>query len=490
MNINAHKKVGLITGLAMLVGSIVGSGIYFKNNNVFQVTDFSVISTGIAWILACVMSLALAFSFSEIGRIKLDTHETGTTAWIKKLLPSYMTRTLRPFYSLFYFSIYTLILGFLASKFFFDALGVYELVNTATISPAVHMVIGFVVTVLLFIAHYLSRKTMSVIQVVSSVLKLLPLFAMIIAGLILFNTHNLTAEDISASKGTNGKNLFHEKATFNFNDVIISLPMILFAFDAFTSAASIQDKIKNGEKKMPLLITASMLFIVVLYLSLTIIQLLRGTGSVLDTMKDIFPAGAGKPLSFIIMIFVTISVFGTQNGYAYMLRTNFENQLADKDVYIFNKRVKNPKKFAFGSMIAFLTVITLVSFIYGFVNEAINHKKLFSSSDLFLNWLSEVVPVISFFMYGVVVLAYTLKRKNMTHNKINDKLFITVALIGSILSISLMLYEMIYIIPIKPFVDGWTEANTAEFISFFVIIGLSTLYGWINERKYKKELHK
>ena len=190
MSIQTYKKVGVVTGISMLIGSIIGSGIYFKNNDVFNTTNYSAMSTGVAWILASIISLLLAISFSEIGRMKNQDNEEGTTLWIRKLLPKYLSNTLSPFYAVFYFSIYALILGFLSSKFFVDALSIYKILDADTISPIIHLAIGAFLNLFLLLAHYFSRKVMSIVQVMSLILKLIPLTVVIIAGLILFDSHN------------------------------------------------------------------------------------------------------------------------------------------------------------------------------------------------------------------------------------------------------------------------------------------------------------
>ena len=486
MSNKARKQVGLITAVSMLIGSIIGSGIYFKNNNVFQTTNYSALSTGISWILASVLSMLLAFSFAEIGRIHTDTNETGTTLWIKKILPKRFANTLRPFYSLFYFGGYALILSFLASKFFFDAIGVYGWIDPKDVSPAIHLLIGTITVVSLNFAHYVQRKTMSYIQVVSSILKLIPLFVMIIVGLILFNHHHYVPS--KDSDPAVGQNLFSLNRSFNFNNVIIALPMILFAYDAFVTAPSMQNRIKDGEKRMPLLITLSMLFVVTLYITLTIIQLVRGTGTISGTLEDIFPTSSADHIRFTLLLFITISALGTTNGFSYLLRVNIENQIKDNQLYLFSYKVKDERKTALFLSIASIISLSLISYFYGFINSAITKHFAFNDSALFINYISEIIPVVSFLTYGIVVLFYLLQRKEHLHNKINDKLFVTFSSMGSILAILLMLYESIYIIPIKPFIDGWTQESAAQLIAFVFCLGASTLIGHIVYSNKKNEL--
>ena len=478
-----QKKVGMLTGISMLIGSIIGSGIYFKNNGVFTATNYSAISTGIAWILASIISLLLAISFAEIGRMKNDSSEKGTSMWIKKLLPKHMAKTLSPLYALFYFAAYALVLAYLASKFFVDTIAVYGDFDVDKVSPAVHMLIAVIFTLSLLAGHYFERKVMSSIQVVSSILKLIPLIVMIIAGLALFNTHNFSpsAKDVTEHPEI-GKNLFSVNKSFDFNNVLIALPMILFAFDAFTSASTMQSRIKNGEKRIPLMITFSMLFVVVLYITLTVIQLLRGTGTVADTLTDVFPKDAVKPIKFFVMLFVTISVFGTLNGFTFLLRVSLQSRLEDNPNFYFGLKVKNAKKFAAFLSAAVIIALAALSYIYGLFNDLATGKEAFASSAIFTLYMSDVIPIFSFFIYGAIVGMYLLKRKSMDHNKIKDAIFIPLAAIGSIMALLLMTYEMVYIVPIKPFVDGWTEGNVATLISFVFVLATSAAIGYTEKK--------
>ena len=478
-----QKKVGMLTGISMLIGSIIGSGIYFKNNGVFTATNYSALSTGIAWILAAIISLLLAISFAEIGRMKDDSNEKGTSIWIKKLLPRHMAKVLNPLYALFYFAVYALVLGYLASKFFIDTIAVYGNFDSSTVSPAVHLLIGLIFALSLLLGHYFDRRVMSSIQVVSSILKLIPLIVMIIAGLALFNTHNFSpsAADLKEHPEM-GKNLFEVNNSFDFNNVLIGLPMILFAFDAFTSASTMQSRIKNGEKRIPLMITFSMLFVVVLYISLTVIQLLRGTGTVADTLTDVFPKDAVKPIKFMVMFFVTVSVFGTLNGFTFLLRVSLQSRLEDNPNFYFGIKVKDAKKFAAFLSAAMLIVIALISYIYGFFNDLATGKKVFASAGLFALQMCDVIPIFSFFIYGAVVAGYLFKRKKMEHNKIKDAIYMPIAIVGSVLALLLMTYEMVYIVPIKPFVDGWTEGNVATLLSFVFVLATSAAIGYTEKK--------
>nr|WP_318034577.1 amino acid permease [Mesomycoplasma hyorhinis] len=70
MTLKNARKLGFFAALAMLVGSVVGVGIFFKNNSIQKVTDSQGITWLLAWVVGGVISLIVALNFSEISFLK------------------------------------------------------------------------------------------------------------------------------------------------------------------------------------------------------------------------------------------------------------------------------------------------------------------------------------------------------------------------------------------------------------------------------------
>ncbi|MCK5867549.1 MAG: amino acid permease, partial [Mycoplasmataceae bacterium] len=409
MKIKKARKLGFIAAISMLIGSIIGSGIYFKNNDVFVANNYSSIGTGIAWILASVISLTAAISFSEIGRTKTMGHETGITFWIKKYLPKQLKGISSAFFTIFYYSLYALVLGYLSSKFFFEAISIYKPINPG---PLVHLAVGTLLNLLLLILHYINRKTMSIIQIISVIVKTIPIIAIVLFGFILFNDHHIIYDkdhNVIAKE-----NLFTNNRKPSLDGIVLGIPMILFAYDAFTSAATVQNKIKNGDKKLPLLIIITMLIVITLYVSLTIVQMLRGTGTMRDTIYNTFDSSIAKPLSFVLLLLITVSVLGALNGFIYMFRNNIENIMNDGNMFVFKWMSKDNKKNATLYSFSFILSMSILSLIYSLII-----KGDFSKSGTLILVLSDTLPILAFFIYAIVILFYWIKRSKTEHNKIN-----------------------------------------------------------------------
>ena len=471
MKIKKARKLGFIAAISMLIGSIIGSGIYFKNNDVFDANHYSALGTGIAWILASVISLTAAISFSEIGRTKTKGNEGGITFWIKKYLPKQLRGTLSSFFTIFYYSLYAMVLGYLTSTFFFDAINIYA---PLTVSPLVHLAVGVSLNLLLLVLHYISRKNMSIIQIISVIVKTIPIIAVVLFGFVFFSHHN----------GTNPhKNLFTGGGSASFDGVVLSIPMILFTYDAFTSAATVQNKIKDGEKKLPFLIIVTMIIVTTLYVSLTIVQMLRGTGTMKDTINDIFSPEVAKPLSFILLLLIMISTLGALNGFIYMFRNNMENIMNDGNMFVPKWMTKDNKKNATIYAGTFILFVAFLSFIYGFMI-----KGNIEGSGTLILVLSNAIPIFAFTIYAIIILFYWIKRKSVDHKRINNIGFYTVAAIAIGLILPLMIYEGVYIINIKPFIDGnFTDTeHYTLFIGFWLMLAGSTGTWHLNKYLLKK----
>ncbi|MCU9933119.1 hypothetical protein NWQ33_04385 [Mycoplasmopsis cynos] len=56
--------------MAMIIGSVVGIGIFFKNASISNAVSGDGLSWLIAWILGGIISISAAISFAEIGSFK------------------------------------------------------------------------------------------------------------------------------------------------------------------------------------------------------------------------------------------------------------------------------------------------------------------------------------------------------------------------------------------------------------------------------------
>ena len=64
MSVKKARKIGFFSALAILIGSVIGIGIFLKNGSVFAANYQNGYGILISWIIAAVVSVCTAFSFA------------------------------------------------------------------------------------------------------------------------------------------------------------------------------------------------------------------------------------------------------------------------------------------------------------------------------------------------------------------------------------------------------------------------------------------
>jgi len=73
----SRQRYGLISMLAMIVGMVIGSGIYVKNAAIMN-KHMSALAGIIGWLIVIVIVLAATVAFIEISSTTSNTGESGT----------------------------------------------------------------------------------------------------------------------------------------------------------------------------------------------------------------------------------------------------------------------------------------------------------------------------------------------------------------------------------------------------------------------------
>jgi len=127
--------------------------------------------------------------------------------------------------------------------------------------------------------------------------------------------------------------------------MLAALPAVLFAYDAFLGTLSLKDKIKGGEKKLPLVVLVGMLTVVVLYSFIAIAAILHGSGMVsgaplgpepkegLGIFDQIFKSNVAAIFGKIIITFIAISTLGVVNGLSSMTVASYEQSVVSNTIF-------------------------------------------------------------------------------------------------------------------------------------------------------------
>ena len=288
-------EYGLFTTIGMIVGIVIGSGIFFRSDNILIATGGS-ISLGI--LVFCLAAISIIFGSLTISELATRSTKTGgIIAYAEDTCNNYIACAFGWFHTFLYYPTLICVVSWV--------IGIYSsLLFGIEATLITQVLIGFVIMCILFICNILSAKLGGYFQNLATVIKLLPLFIIGIAGIVAGDPTHITPSQAPVVESAGW---------------IAAITPIAFAFDGWIIATSLGHEIKDAKKNLKIALIFAPLFILVIYLLYFVgISMYVGPETVMSMGDAHVDAAALKLLgplgSKVILIFVIISVMGTVNG--------------------------------------------------------------------------------------------------------------------------------------------------------------------------------
>ena len=293
-NTKLKKDLGVSAAMALVVGCVIGAGVFFKPYAIYQATGGAPGMGMLAWIFGGLASILGALTFAEVAVMIPKTG--GMVAYLGDtfgekvgFLAGWMQTII--FYPAFLAG-YGVTVG--------EEIGAY--VGTQFQLP---IAIGLII--LLVALNTLGSKTASRIQVVSTICKLIPLFLLMIFGFILGSGKNPVFSPMVGE----GKNAGAVLGS--------TLLAVLFAFEGWTNVGAIAGEMKNPGKDMPVAIVGGVSIIMAVYFVINMAylwvlpadQLMNIPSPASAVAMEIFGPVGGT----LVKIGIIISVIGAANGF-------------------------------------------------------------------------------------------------------------------------------------------------------------------------------
>jgi APA family basic amino acid/polyamine antiporter len=311
---SSTRKLGPWMLTALVAGNMIGSGVYSLPAILGQVGSISIL----AWIFTATGALLLALVFAKLSSVMPKTG--GPYAYCREGFGEFVG------FQMAYNYWIALWVGNAAIVVtFVSYLGVFF--------PSLHtnLLLGFFVSVstlwLLTFINALGAHWAGMMQLVTTILKLAPLFLVGIGGLFFFKPELLSDFNVT-----------HESNLTAFNGVAT---LVLWAFIGLESATVPAGSVENPKRNIPrATIIGTLLAALVYILSTTVImglipmsELAHSTAPFADAANAMFgPIG-----KFLVAIGAVISCFGTLNGWI-LLQGQIPLAAAEDNLF--------PKKFA------------------------------------------------------------------------------------------------------------------------------------------------
>ncbi|MBR0140444.1 MAG: amino acid permease [Firmicutes bacterium] len=288
------KDLGVMTATSIVVGCVIGAGVFFKPYAIYQATGGAPGMGLLSWLIGGLLSIFGALTFAEAAILMPRTG--GMIVYLSEA--------------------YGETLGFLAGWmqiviFYPSFLAGYGVKVGSELSeylgPNAALPVGIAVIIALVFINCLGSGAAGKMQVVSTVCKLIPLFLIMIVGFI---------------KGSGGSEVLTPMVGAGKSAVGVmgsTLLAVLFAFEGWTNVGAIAGEMKDPGKDLPRAIVGGVSIIMAVYLLINLAYLWVIPADELMDLES--PAAAvavrlfGNSGGLIIKIGIIISVIGAGNGF-------------------------------------------------------------------------------------------------------------------------------------------------------------------------------
>lgn len=289
------RRLGLFSGVMVVIGGIIGSGIFRNPAEVARHAGSSGLTLTI-WIVGGVIALLGAFCFGELGA--RNPQAGGSYVYLRDAfgeLPAFLYA-----WSLLLIIATGAIAG-VAVTFADYTVALFDLPGTFSVPLAVGAI------VLLSGVNYVGVKSGAITQNIFTVLKLLPLVILIAAGLLLSGVAPEAAGPVAAPGG--------------FGPVVLTIGVglvpVLFSYGGWQQANMIGEEIIDAPRNLPRAILIGVIAVVAVYVlanvaylkTLGVSGLAASTAPAADAMRLVLGPVGGT----IIAAGIAVSTFGFLN---------------------------------------------------------------------------------------------------------------------------------------------------------------------------------
>jgi APA family basic amino acid/polyamine antiporter len=285
------KSVTFIEAIAIVIGMIIGSGIFLKPGIVLNNAGSPMMGI-LAWVAGGIVTLASALTVAEIASAIPKTG--GLYTYLEEL----------------YGEKWGFLLGWVQTVISYPASGAALAIALATYSTYFipmdafqQKLLAVAVLVFVIIMNIIATKYGGIIQTVSTVGKLIPIAAIILIGLMSGTAHDFR----SVASATAGA---------GFGAAILGT---LWAYDGWIGVTNMAGELKNPSKELPRsiilgVVSVTIVYVLVNFAMLNVLpmeQIIASERPASDVAIQLFGNGGAT----FITAGIIISVFGAMNGY-------------------------------------------------------------------------------------------------------------------------------------------------------------------------------
>ena len=431
-----EKRYTLPVAIAVVVGTVIGSGIFFKAEAVLTKTGGNLSIGILAFIIMGVVMIISACTFGIVAQ----SHEgvEGLVGFAKASCGKTFSYYVGWFMAIIYYPSLVGVLSWLPARYFGVLMGWDDaVIGGRTLALAG----GFMIVT--YTMNALAPKLAGKFAICTTVIKLIPLLLMAVVGTIVGLTNGMTS--------------------FNFSNIVTEMPFtealfgaivsLAFAFEGWICATTIGPELKDSKKNLPRALLIGTVIVAIVYVVYYI-----GLGGAVESEVMMQGGEAGAKIAFqnifgqvggaAIFVFVVISCWGTCNGLT-MAATRGMFDLAtesDSPKLAMFKTVDPATGMASNSAVLglLMSVLWLLYFYFGTILNSFG-PVMFDSSEL---------PIITLYALYIPIYIALMKRSDLS--AFRGKVMPVLAILCSVFMVFAAIYS-----------HKW---NVAWYLGLFLII--------------------
>ena len=300
-----ERKYGLLTAICMVVGVVIGSGIFFKAEAILAHTGGNMLVSVLSLIVGAVVIISCSLAFSTLAT-KYEKNN-GVVDYAEAIVGKKYGYVMGWFLSTIYYPCITSVLAWVSARY---TLVIFD--PDISITGGLCMALGALYLCGFYVLNQLSPRLAGKVQVSATVIKLTPLLIMAVVGLIVGLINGNTADAFKTSVDM----IKAPAQTGGLSTLFAAVVSAAFAYDGWIIATSINAELHNPKKNLPIALTVGALIVAAVYIfyfiavvGVTSVDVIveRGSNAAFTTLF-------GNVAGTILNVFIAVACLGTLNG--------------------------------------------------------------------------------------------------------------------------------------------------------------------------------
>ncbi|NLL76501.1 MAG: APC family permease [Clostridiales bacterium] len=294
-----EKKYGLFMAIAMVIGIVIGSGVFFKAEKILTATGGNLKQGILAWVIGGIIMISCAYTFSVMAT--KYQYVNGIVDYAEAAMGKKYAYYVGWFMALIYYPTITSVLAWVSARY-------TCVILDFSITGGECMTIACLYLISSFTINALSPVLAGKFQVSTTIIKLIPLFLMAVVGTF-----------VGLKSGMTAYNFTHYVSHGSSNGLFTAVVAACFAYEGWIIATCINAELKDAKKNLPLALIAGTFITMSVYILYYIglagavkneVMMAGGETGAKLAFQTIFTSAGGS----LLFVFVIISCLGTLNG--------------------------------------------------------------------------------------------------------------------------------------------------------------------------------